>query len=66
MGDNCVLGAKNEQRIISLEKRIGSVEKAVIDIRDRLLGRPSWAVMLIITMLSSISVGLIVKVIMTG
>jgi len=66
MKEDCVLGATNKNEIFNLEKRVGAVEQAIIDIRDKLLGRPSWAVMVIITMLSSICVGLIVKVLFTS
>jgi len=59
--EGCVLGARNEQRIKGLEARILKVEEAIIDIRDRLLGRPTWIVMTIITILSSACVGLIVR-----
>lgn len=55
----CVLGATNFQRINSLEKRAEKFETAITEIRDRLLGRPSWAVLIIITAMSSLIVGLI-------
>lgn len=66
MKEDCVLGATNKNEISNLEKRVVVVEQAILDIRDRLLGRPSWAVMTIITVLSSICVGLIVKVLFTS
>lgn len=59
----CVLGATNEQRVKSLEARMLTVENGIADIRDRLLGRPAWPVVIIITALSSLCVGLAVRVI---
>lgn len=58
--NDCVLGATNKTKIEDHEKRLTAVEQAVIDIRDHLLNRPSWAVMAIITVLSSACVGLLV------
>lgn len=66
MTDNCVHGAKNEGRIKALEDRAekndtdhASFVQTISDIRDRLLGRPTWAVLVIISFLSSVCVGLI-------
>ena len=40
-----------------------TVKAGIAEIRDRLLGRPSWSVATIITLLASLCVGLIVKVV---
>ena len=64
---DCIWGAQNRERIktleksqeetrISLEKSNAEIWKVITEIRDKLIGRPSWAVCIIITMLSSITV----------
>jgi hypothetical protein len=67
--DECVHGTKNEGRIIALEDRAKrndddhiSFVKAIEDIRDRLLARPAWTVVFMLMGLSSLCVGLLVKV----
>ncbi len=64
----CVKGAKNEARVKALEDRANkndiehvSFVKAIEDIRDRLLGRPAWNVVLLLTALCSLCTGLLVK-----
>ena len=61
---DCIQGIENREKIIALDKRITSMEdsmnvmaKDIKEIRERLLGRPSWAVCVIITLLSSLTVG---------
>jgi hypothetical protein len=59
--------ATNEERIGVLEASLVDVRSDVHDIRkdigmirDKLAGRPSWSVSVVITILSSSSVGLLV------
>ena len=47
-------------RIDDTNNRISAVENAIIDIRDRLLGRPTWVIVFLLTFLSSAVVGLVV------
>ena len=56
MAEKCVQGAQNEQRIIALERDIGEVKTDIHDMKEGLLCRPSWAVCMLITILSSVSV----------
>lgn len=56
------------QRVNGLEERADKQEKTnadiytiIQDIRDRLLGRPSWAITFILAGLSSLCVGLLVR-----
>ncbi len=42
--DDCVLGARNEQRLTSVERNIKDINDVVNEIRDKLLARPSWAI----------------------
>jgi len=58
--EKCAWGTKNEQRIVALERDMGEVKQDIRDIKEDLLGRPTWAITVIITFLSSLSVGLIV------
>lgn len=53
--EQCAKGVSNEQRIIALERDMGDVRKDVREIKDRLLGRPTWAVTTIITILTAVS-----------
>jgi len=53
--DKCVKGTENEQRIISLERDVGEIKKDIRDMKDGLLKRPSWAITVIITLLTSLS-----------
>ena len=64
MADNCVLGTKNETKIKDVERRMGIVEQAVLDIREKLIGRPSWTVVFIITTLTSSSLAMATAIIM--
>jgi len=57
--ETCAVGAKNSTMIGDLQRRMENVEHAILDMRDRLLGRPSWAVCTIIAFLSSVSIGCI-------
>lgn len=73
MDSACVKGAQNDARITAIEnlvkrdeleydKKFTDFGKTLGDIRDRLLGRPSWAVTVILTVLTSTCVGLIVNI----
>jgi len=64
----CTKGTQNAEKIIALEKRADindtdhhEFSKTIKEIRDHLLNRPSWAVTVILTILTSTCVGLIVK-----
>lgn len=74
MSEECVKGAQNSERIIALENQVKKDELsndkkfealflAVNDIREHLLGRPSWPVVFILSGLSALCVGLAVKLI---
>lgn len=64
---NCALGAEVKARIDILEKRFdetgetfGRIFSELKEIRDLLSGRPTWAVLTIVSILSSTTVGLMV------
>lgn len=57
MEKGCSVGVANEQRIIALERDMNDVKRAIGDLRDDLVKRPSWVVTTIITLLSSVAVG---------
>ena len=59
VNENCPTGIKNRARIQALEKTVDKVQSAIEDIRDRLLGRPSWVVLFLLTVMSSTIVGLL-------
>ena len=52
-----------EARIKSGEKRLDELEHAIVDIRDRLLYRPSWVTLAVITILSSLVTALAARLI---
>ena len=60
--EGCVKGTENEQRIIALERDVSEMKSDIKEIKDRLLGRPTWIVTVLITLLSSACVGLLVTV----
>lgn len=60
MAADCVQGASNEQRIIALERDIKEVKDNIKELKDDLVKRPSWAVTVIITVLSSATVASLV------
>jgi len=66
MAEKCVKGTENEQRIIALERDVSDMKTDIREIKDRLLGRPTWAVAVILTLLSSACVGLLVTVFSLG
>lgn len=55
---DCSYGVENRQRIISLEEKTGKMDKVITDIRDNLLTRPTWGVLIVITILSNAVVAL--------
>lgn len=56
----CALHSGVEERLGDHDRRLTVTEHAILDIRDKLLGRPSWSVCVIITFLCSTVVGLAV------
>lgn len=70
MGEGCVQGAKNSEKIIALEKRADTNDsehhefnETIKEIRDRLLGRPTWIVVFLMMGLSSLCCSLIVRMV---
>jgi hypothetical protein len=72
MSDDCVMGTRNEGRITSLEnqvkkdeldndKKFTEIFSILKEIRNHFSSRPSWAVTVVLTLLSSVCVGLIVR-----
>jgi hypothetical protein len=68
---NCMLGIKNETRIDNMARELSDLKtkqskdredlfNIIGEIRDKLLGRPSWAVLFIMTAMSSGLVGLLI------
>ncbi len=58
--ENCPLGIENKTRIDGMESDIIETKVAINDIRDKLLGRPSWVVLFLFTLMSSAIVGLLI------
>ena len=50
---NCPKGIELDERIQTLEREMGEVRTDIKDIKETLLRRPSWAVAVIITLLST-------------
>jgi uncharacterized membrane protein YjjP (DUF1212 family) len=68
--DGCVKGAQNEGRIKAIEDRVDKNDVdhvnfagAIKEIRDHLLARPAWPVVFMMMFMSSLCVGLIVKMV---
>jgi len=53
--EGCVKGTKNEQRIVALERDMGELKDGVNEIKSGLLKRPSWAVAVVITVLTALT-----------
>lgn len=53
--EDCPIGVRHEAEIIALKEATAFVAKDVKDIKERLLGRPSWTVTVIITLLSTLA-----------
>lgn len=67
--ENCTLGIQNQTRIDNLERMAMEAKSAqnelwdaITDIRDRLLGRPSWTVVMLLTAMSSALVGMAIYI----
>jgi len=60
---HCQDHSGHESRLRSTEARLKAVEEAVLEIRDKLLTRPSWAICALLTLLSSATVGLAIALI---
>ena len=60
--DSCPLGIRHESELKDVQRRISIMEIAIVDIRDKLLGRPSWMVTLLLTTMFGISSSLIVYI----
>lgn len=57
----CVLGATNETRIGKLEEQFEKMATDIKEIKDKLLGRPTWFVTIAFTAMASIIVFLIME-----
>jgi hypothetical protein len=51
---SCPLGIRHESEIIDIVRRTDLLERAVLEIRDKLLGRPSWIVMMAMSFLFAV------------
>ena len=60
--DSCPLGIRHESELKDVQRRISIMEIAIVDIRDKLLGRPSWMVTLLLTAMFGISSSLTVYI----
>lgn len=60
--DSCPLGIRHETELKEIQRRVDVIEKAIVDIRDCLLGRPSWLVALALTFMFGISSSLAVYI----
>lgn len=56
-GLECVQGVKNAERISALEKNSETLFTKLDEIREKLLGRPTWQVLFFITLLCSVASG---------
>ena len=53
MAEPCPKGVELEERTMTLEREMKEVRQDIKDIKETLLKRPSWAVAIIITLLST-------------
>ena len=60
---SCPKGAIHDTEINELKRRMELIEKAVLEIRDKLLQRPSWTVSILLTALTTVCTGLAIYVI---
>ena len=60
--DACPMGIRHESELKDIQRRICIIEVAIVDIRDKLLGRPSWMVTLSLTTMFGISSSLVVYI----
>lgn len=56
----CVLGATNETRVTELEKKMDVILEELSEIKEKLLGRPTWLVLFIFTAMASTIASLVV------
>jgi len=59
--DECVLGATNRTRIKALEEQFATMSDDIKEIKDKLLGRPTWFIAIAFTAMSSLIVFLIME-----
>jgi hypothetical protein len=52
---DCVKGTSNERRIETLEREMGEGRGDIKEMKEKLLGRPTWAVCIIISILCMVS-----------
>ena len=75
--ENCIQGATNQKKIDQLridfdrsceetDKHFADIGNAIKEIREKLLGRPSWWVVLVITSLIGATCTLATYIIMAG
>lgn len=59
MGEECVLGATNHEKIKQLredfDKETKDIKNDIREIKDNLLNRPTWTTTVIITILTAVS-----------
>lgn len=60
--DACPMGIRHESELKDVQRRICIMEVAIVDIRDKLLGRPSWPVTLMLTAMFGVSSSLTVYI----
>ena len=46
---SCILGVQNKEKIIALERDMSEMKTGIHEIRDKLLGRPTWKVTMAFT-----------------
>jgi len=54
------LGIRHESEIVEIVRRTDLLERSVLEIRDKLLGRPSWLVVMMMTTLFALCSSMIV------
>jgi delta-aminolevulinic acid dehydratase/porphobilinogen synthase len=52
----CMLGMQHQEQIQALNKALDEMKRDIKEIKDKLILRPTWSVMIIISVLSAISV----------
>ena len=70
---NCPLGIENRTRLVNIDREIVEIKSShekdknelfniIKEIRDKLLGRPSWLVLIVFSTMSSALVGLLLLI----
>lgn len=54
---DCVMGSENRKEIEFLKRETHDIKRDIHEIKNDLLKRPSWAVSMMLTILSSATVG---------